>query len=42
METNVMTFLDCPAYMDATASHGAGFPANIQARSLARSTLPGR
>jgi len=41
METNVMAFLDCPARMAAHGLTRRGLPLKFQARSLARSTLPG-
>ena len=38
METNMMMFLDCPAYMDAHGAARCGLPAEIEGRYLARST----
>jgi hypothetical protein len=38
METSVLMFLDCPAYMDAPGAIRCGLPAEIQDRYLSSST----
>ena len=38
MESSAMTFLDCPAYLDARGATRCGLPAAIQDRYLVTST----